>query len=135
MSAQIDYINHVTVGVGINVNQTGFPEEIRSTAVSLRVECGQALRRAPIIAAIMERLEENYAVFLKTEDLTGLMEQYSSMLVNRGRDVQVIGEKETYRAHALGITPTGELVVRREDGTEEEINAGEVSVRGVYGYI
>ena len=135
MSAQIDYINYVTVGVGINVNQTGFPEEIRSTAVSLRMECGQALRRAPIIAAIMERLEENYAVFLKTEDLTGLMEQYSSMLVNRGRDVQVIGEKETYRAHALGITPTGELVVRREDGTEEEINAGEVSVRGVYGYV
>ena len=135
MSAQVDYINYVTVGVGINVNQTGFPEEICSTAASLRMECGHALRRAPIIAAIMERLEENYAVFLKTEDLTGLMEQYSSMLVNRGRDVQVIGEKETYRAHALGITPTGELVVRREDGTEEEINAGEVSVRGVYGYV
>lgn len=135
MSAQIDYINYVTVGVGINVNQTGFPEEIRSTAVSLRMECGQALRRAPIIAAIMERLEENYAVFLKSEDLTGLMEQYSTMLVNRGRDVQVIGGKETYRAHALGITPTGELVVRRENGREEKINAGEVSVRGVYGYV
>lgn len=135
MSAQIDYINYVTVGVGINVNQTGFPEEILSTAVSLRMECGQALRRAPIIASIMERLEENYAIFLKTEDLTGLMEQYSSMLVNRGRDVQVIGGKETYRAHALGIAPTGELVVRRENGREEEINAGEVSVRGVYGYV
>lgn len=135
MSAQVDYINYVTVGVGINVNQTGFPEEICSTAASLRMECGHALRRAPIIAAIMERLEENYAVFLKTEDLTGLMEQYSSMLVNRERDVQVIGGKETYLAHALGITPTGELVVRREDGREEEINAGEVSVRGVYGYV
>lgn len=135
MSAQIDYINHVTVGVGINVNITNFPEEISQTATSLCLECGHAVRRAPIIAAVMDRLEENYETFLKTEDLTGLMERYSSMLVNRGRDVRIIGEKETYTARALGITPTGELIVRREDGTEEEINAGEVSVRGVYGYV
>ena len=127
MSAQVDYINHVTVGVGINVNTTEFPEEISRTATSLRL--------APIIASIMERLEANYETFLRTEDLTGLMDRYSSMLVNRGREVKVIGVKETYRAHALGITPEGELVVRREDGREEKINAGEVSVRGVYGYV
>ena len=135
MSAQVDYINHVTVGVGINVNTTEFPEEISRTATSLRLECGGTVRRAPIIASIMERLEANYETFLRTEDLTGLMDRYSSMLVNRGRDVKVIGVKETYRAHALGITPEGELVVRREDGREEKINAGEVSVRGVYGYV
>ena len=132
---QVDYINHVTVGVGINVNTTEFPEEISRTATSLRLECGGTVRRAPIIASIMERLEANYETFLRTEDLTGLMDRYSSMLVNRGRDVKVIGVKETYRAHALGITPEGELVVRREDGREEKINAGEVSVRGVYGYV
>ncbi len=135
MSAQVDYINHVTVGVGINVNTTEFPEEISRTATSLRLECGGTVRRAPIIASIMERLEANYETFLRTEDLTGLMDRYSSMLVNRGRDVKVIGVKETYRAHALGITPEGELVVHREDGREEKINAGEVSVRGVYGYV
>ena len=135
MSAQIDYINHVAVGVGINANTTEFPEEIRETATSLRLECGHAVRRAPLIAAVMERLEENYEIFLETEDLSGLMEKYSAMLVNRDRDVRVIGAKETYQAHAVGITPAGELIVRREDGTEEKINAGEVSVRGVYGYV
>ncbi len=135
MSAQVDYINHVTVGVGINVNITEFPEEISRTATSLHLECGCTIRRSPIIASIMERLEENYETFLQTEDLTGLMDRYSAMLVNRGRDVQVIGGKETYQAHALGITPIGELVVRRADGREEKINAGEVSVRGVYGYV
>lgn len=135
MSTQIDYINHVTVGVGINVNQTEFPEEIRQTATSLRLECGHVVRRAPVIAAVMRRLEENYGIFLQTEDLSGLMEKYTSMLVNRDRDVRIIGAKETYQAHALGITPTGELIVRREDGTMENIYAGEVSVRGVYGYV
>lgn len=135
MSAQIDYINHVTVGVGINVNMTAFPEEIADTATSLCLECGHAVKRAPLIAAVMERLEENYEIFLETEDLSGLMERYSALLVNRDRDVRIIGEKETYQAHAIGIDRTGELIVRREDGTMEKIYAGEVSVRGVYGYV
>lgn len=135
MSAQVDYINHVTVGVGINVNMTEFPEEIADTATSLRLECGHTVKRAPLIAAVMERLEENYEIFLKTEDLSGLMDRYSALLVNRDRDVRIIGEKETYQARAVGIDHTGELLVRREDGSMEKIYAGEVSVRGVYGYV
>lgn len=135
MSTQIDYINHVTVGVGINVNMTEFPEELARTATSLRLECGCAIRRAPLIAAVMEHLEENYEIFLETEDLSGLLDRYSALLVNRDRDVLVIGNGGEYRAHALGVERTGELIVRREDGTVEKIYAGEVSVRGVYGYV
>ena len=64
MSSQIDYINHVTIGVGINVNMPDVPEEIAQTATSLRIECGHTVKRAPLIAAVMERLEENYEIFL-----------------------------------------------------------------------
>ena len=93
------------------------------------------MKRAPLIAAVMERLEENYEIFLETEDMSGLLDRYSALLVNRDRDVRIIGAKEAYEAHAVGIDRTGELIVRREDGTIERINAGEVSVRGVYGYV
>lgn len=89
MSTQIDYINHVTVGVGINVNLTDFPEEIRERATSLRLECGHKVKRAPLIAAIMKRLEENYALFMETGDLSQLMEKYSELLVNKDRDVMI----------------------------------------------
>ena len=135
MSSQIDYINHVTIGAGINVNMPDVPEEIAQTATSLRIECGHTVKRAPLIAAVMERLEENYEIFLKTQDLSGLIDRYSALLVNRDREVQILGAKETYRAHAIGIDRTGELIVRREDGTVEKIYSGEVSVRGVYGYV
>lgn len=135
MSTQIDYINHVTVGVGINVNMTEFPAEIRRTATSLRLETGHVVKRARLIAAVMERLEQNYGIFLQTEDMSGLMEKYSRLLVNQGKEVMVLGAKEEYKAYAVGINNTGELIVRREDGTEEAIYAGEVSVRGVYGYV
>lgn len=135
MSSQIDYINHVIVGVGINVNIMEFSEEIKGTATSLRKEYGCEIKRAGLIAEVMKCFEKNYEIFLKTEDMSGLMERYSEILVNCDRDVQVIGAKETYTAHAVGIDRTGELIVEKEDGTVEKINAGEVSVRGVYGYV
>lgn len=135
MSTQIDYIDHVTVGVGINVNTRQFPKDIKERATSLYMECGHTVRRAPVIASIMECLEKNYRIFLETEDLTGLMDSYMSMLVNRDKEVLVLAPKGEYKAHALGINKKGELIVRREDGTQEAIYAGEVSVRGVYGYV
>src|SRR5699024_9073331 len=115
MSSQVDYIDHVVIGVGINVNMTGFPENIRETATSLRIETGHKVKRAPLIAAVMKRFEENYEIFLQTGDMSGLAEKYSRMLVNIGREVLVIGAKEPYKAYALGIDRDGELLVRRED--------------------
>ena len=60
MSAEIDYINHVVIGIGINVNMESFPEDIAMTATSLRIEAGKEFRRFELIAAIMEYFEKAY---------------------------------------------------------------------------
>lgn len=135
MSTEIDYINHVVIGAGINVNQDDFPEDIRKTASSLKMELGKQVKRSELIAAIMKSFEKDYEIFVKTEDLSGLQELYNSMLVNLDRDVKVLETGNEYEAHALGINKTGELIVRTAEGEEKEIYAGEVSVRGVYGYV
>ena len=135
MSTEIDYINYVVIGDGINVNQETFPEEIRDTATSLKIETGSSVRRSVLIATIMECFEQFYEVFMTTDDLSGLQERYNAMLVNLGREVRVLEPGNEYEAHALGINRTGELIVRTVDGQEKEIYAGEVSVRGVYGYV
>ena len=135
MSTEIDYINHVVIGAGINVNQDDFPEDIRKAASSLKMELGKQVKRSELIAAIMKSFEKDYEIFVKTEDLSGLQELYNSMLVNLDRDVKVLEPGNEYEAHALGINKTGELIVRTAEGEEKEIYAGEVSVRGVYGYV
>ena len=135
MSTEIDYINHVVIGVGINVNTETFPEEIADKATSLRIEIGEVQKRAPIVAEIMSEFEKCYEEFEKQEDLSFIQEEYNKLLVNCGKDVCILGAKESYPAHALGINETGELIVRREDGSKETVYAGEVSVRGVYGYV
>ena len=135
MSTEIDYINHVVIGAGINVNQDTFSDDIKATASSLKLELGKSVKRSELIAAVMKSFEKCYEIFIETEDLSGLQELYNSMLVNRDQEVKVLEPGNEYKAHAIGINQTGELIVRTPDGKEKEIYAGEVSVRGVYGYV
>ncbi len=135
MSTEIDYINYVVIGVGINVNQTSFPKEIKDTATSLALQTGRTFSRAEIIAAVLHRFEENEAVFLASGDLTGLMDRYNQLLVHRDEDVLILEPDGSYKAHAQGINEKGELLVQLRDGTEKEIFAGEVSIRGGDTYV
>ena len=135
MSTEIDYINHVVIGVGINVNMDSFPEEIAASATSLRIETGKMMKRAPFIVEIMRQFEDNYEQFVRCEDLTFLQKEYDCLLVNCGREVVIHEPQHTYHAVALGINEKGELIVRCDDGTVETVYAGEVSVRGIYGYV
>lgn len=134
MSAEIDYINHVVIGVGINVNTATFPKELGGKATSLRKEMGCPVKRSPIIAAVMRQFEKYYTLFSETQDFGEMQEEYNSLLVNKGNEVRILGTKEEYTAYALGVDKEGALLVRRADGSAEAIYAGEVSVRGVYGY-
>ena len=135
MSAQIDYINYVVIGTGINVNQMEFPEEIAEIATSLAIEMGHPVNRAKVVAAVLEAFEEDYEKFLEAGDLSGLKEAYEAVLANKDQPVRVLDPKEPFEGVALGITPTGELRVQKEDGTIAEVHSGEVSVRGLYSYV
>lgn len=135
MSAEIDYINYVVIGVGINANMEAFPEEIEKVATSLKIETGDEVKRADLVAAIMESFEKFYEIFMETQDLSGVMDHYNGLLLNKNQKVRVLEPGHEYEAMALGINSLGELIVRLEDGEEREVYAGEVSVRGVYGYV
>lgn len=139
MSAQVDYVNHIVVGTGINVHQSEFPEEIAKTATSLKLEMQRQGRdaqisRAQLLGAVLEHFERYYEIFLKTQDLSALMEEYNGMLANCGRPVRVLDPLGEYGGTALGIDDRGELLVER-DGGISKVSSGEVSVRGIYGYI
>lgn len=134
MSAQFDYINHIVVGIGINVHNEEFPEEIAKTASSLLLECGHRIHRASLIEAFLEEFERLYAVYLETEDMSGLQKEYDSLLVNRGRQVRVLDPKEPFEGKAMGISKKGELIVDTWE-SRKLVSSGEVSVRGIYGYV
>lgn len=135
MSTELDEIQYVVIGIGINVSQTAFPPEISETATSLLFESGMRFGRSRIIAATMEAMEEYYGIFTQTEDMSGLMDEYNRLLVNRENEVCVLAPAGEFRGTASGIDKSGALIVRLPNGTETAVISGEVSVRGVYGYV
>ena len=134
MSAQFDYVNHIVVGIGINVNTESFPEEISDIATSLRLETGKFVSRAELIEAVWEHFEEAYELYLQTEDLRNLVKEYNARLVNMHQRVKVLDPKEPFEGNARGITPRGELMVDTWE-SRKLVSSGEVSVRGIYGYV
>ena len=134
MSAQMDYVNHIVIGIGINVHNESFPEEIAPVATSLYMETGEHFNRAALIEEVWEQFEHYYAIFMETEDLSGLVKEYDAHLVNRNQIVKVLDPKEPFEGKAMGITPRGELIVDTWE-SRRLVSAGEVSVRGVYGYV
>lgn len=135
MNAQFDYINNIVVGVGINVHNESFPEEISQMASSLMIEAGgKRFHRAQIIAETMSYFEQYYDTFLKTQDLSALVREYDELLVNRNKSVRVLDPKEPFDGKAMGITPKGELIVDTWE-SRKLVSSGEVSVRGIYGYV
>ena len=135
MNAQFDYINHIVVGIGINVHNESFPEEISQMASSLMIEAGgKRFHRAQIIAETMSYFEQYYDTFLKTQDLSAFVREYDELLVNRNKSVRVLDPKEPFDGKAMGITPKGELIVDTWE-SRKLVSSGEVSVRGIYGYV
>ena len=130
--AAIDYI---VIGIGINVNNTAFPEDIRDMATSLYLEKGERVSRSVLIAESMRRLEADYEAFLETEDLSAILQDYNTHLISMNKEVRVLDPKGEYTGISRGMDAQGELLVERADGELIKVYAGEVSVRGLYGYV
>ena len=128
MSTEIQKINYVVVGIGINVNTENFPQELSDVATSLKKEAGKSFSRKELLNEVLKDFEMYYNEYVKYGDFSIFTEEYKKMCNTIGRDINVIG-RETYPAKAVGINESGELIVEREDGTREVVFSGEVSVR------
>lgn len=135
MSAELESIRYIIVGMGINVNTEAFPADIRDRATSIFLESGKKIDRAALIAEFCRQFEQCYEKFIETEDLKFLKEEYESHLINIGKEVKIIKNNQEKVRKAIGINEQGELIVQKSDGTKEVVFSGEVSVRGLYGYV
>lgn len=135
MSLEQDYIHYLVIGVGINTGLQKFAAELEETACCLEGECGKKVSRAELLVNVMHAFEEVYECFMGSGDLAGLRERYDRLLVNKGREVRVLDPRGEYRGIAQGVNDLGELLVEKADGSVTAVYAGEVSVRGIYGYV
>lgn len=132
MSAEIDRVEFMVVGIGINVNTASFPEGLREKATSLLLASGKPVRRVALLQEILRRFEallKANAAALTPE----FLKEYTRRCVTLGRRVGFRRGGRKLSGTAEKITPRGELVVRLPDGRRETVFSGEVSVQGIYG--
>lgn len=123
------------IGVGINCTQkeADFPEDIREMAGSLAMVAPEPIDRARVAASMLESLHNMDQSLLTRK--AEILSRYRADCVTLNRDVVLVRGEEKRYGHALDIDEDGALVVRFDDGSLEPVNSGEISVRGMYGYL
>ena len=129
MSAEMDAINHIVIGMGVNVNITeaDIPPELKSVATSLQIETGSPVSRLELFVQILNRLEELY-LSVKKQGFAVVLDAWRQESITLGRLVTVIGSESSFNGKALDIDADGALLVETATGVERVL-AGDVSIR------
>jgi len=137
ISAEMEQVNYLVVGIGINVNFdiSNFPDHIRETATSIKAETGTYVNRVELIVSLLEKFECLYSKAFDEKLRPQLMEEYKAYSVTLGNRVRAVSMNHAIEGYAEDITNDGELMIRTDDGKLHKIISGEVSVRGMYGYV
>ncbi len=143
MTCEMEAVNYIVLGMGINVNQSyeDFPCEIRETAVSIKeymikkdMKFSREFLRNEIIQKILFELEQIY-IKISNGDFTDIIDEWKKYSVTLGKEVRAISKSNTFTGIAKDITKDGRLIVDCTDGVTREVFYGEVSVRGILDYV
>lgn len=128
-------VDYAIIGIGINCCQqtADFAPDIQGIAASLSMVTGGPVDRARVAASMLEALQTMDSRLLT--DKAGILTQYRSDCITVGQEISLVRGDAVRYGTALDVADSGALVVRFSDGHTEEVNSGEVSVRGMYGYV
>lgn len=137
MSCELNMINYVVMGIGINVNldKEDFDADLINKATSLKNIAGHKIDRKKLLAYILNHFEKLYLPFKENGDISRTIQICREKSILIGREVRIIKGDIEKIGKVLDIDEEGQLIVEYEDGRIEGIFSGEVSVRGVEGYI
>jgi len=127
MQAEVDRLHVVVLGIGINVNHARFPAELSSSATSLRLETHRNISRLQLLAALLREIERHYQMLLKEGTQPIIARWAAASSFTCGKRVRVVTASGEMLATTAGIDASGALRLRRDDGSEESLLAGEVA--------
>jgi BirA family biotin operon repressor/biotin-[acetyl-CoA-carboxylase] ligase len=129
ISTEMDRIDHVVVGVGVNVNmpRASLPEELRETATSVLIETGMHCARVRLVQAFLEQFETYYRT-LQDEGFEPIRKRWKELsdIIGRRISVEMIGKVQTGRA--VDVDTDGVLVLEDEQGGLQRIASGDVTI-------
>lgn len=137
MNAEIDFVNYIIIGIGVNVNamKDDFPIEVQQRAISLAKAIGKKVSRQDIVRKILENVEKRYLAFMQDMDFENILKEWKELSCNLGKQVRATLNGEELIGIAVDINKDGSLILRTEERGIIEITYGDVMVRGIDDYI
>ncbi|MEG0260053.1 MAG: biotin--[acetyl-CoA-carboxylase] ligase [Lysinibacillus sp.] len=131
MQAEVDCVQALLVGIGINANQVeaDFSPEIADIATSLRLAAGEEINRAALVATILQYLEQYTEIFVK-EGFASIKQAWEQASCTIGQRIEVTTLREQFEGIATGITDEGVLQLTQDDGVVRTIYSGDVRILG-----
>jgi BirA family transcriptional regulator, biotin operon repressor / biotin---[acetyl-CoA-carboxylase] ligase len=129
LSAELDHVKHLTLGIGVDVNLTAseFPTELRKSATSLRIEMGRLVNRADLAAAILRELDRDYQL-IRESKFARLADEWEERCITLGRRVAINVGPRVLHGRAESLDEDGALLLRTEHGRLERIIGGDVTL-------
>lgn len=131
--AEVNETEYAVIGIGVNCNQPSFPPELSQIATSLCQEGGETIDRNVLAAELVRALCHMSQTMFSEKDTW--LSRFAARCITIGRDVVLKRESGDVSAKAVGLGEDAALIVQFADGRQEEVTSGEVSVRGMYGYV
>ena len=128
MSAEMDAINYVIIGIGINVNNDNFPDELRDKSASLKQLKGVEVSRIRVLASLLEKLE-SYYLMAEREGFEKIFDRWRELCINLSKNVRIVGKNVSFEGTAIDIDSAGALLVKTSSGKIERVLSGDVSLR------
>lgn len=137
MSGEINKVNYVVVGMGINVNceEEDIPKDLLSKATSLKIEKDREFKRNILVADILNNFENLYTELIECNNIDTSIEICKENSILIGKEVRIINRTRESFGKAVGLNSNGELLVQFENGEIKPLISGEISVRGMNGYV
>jgi len=129
MSAELEHVRSVILGIGIDANQTAseFPADLRPIATSLKLATGKTVSRADLAEAVLRELDREYARILAGQ-FAAVAEEWGSRCSTLGKQVTIDMGARRVRGRAEALDENGALLLRTEHGRIERIIGGEVTL-------
>lgn len=128
MNAEIDRINYVVLGIGINVNTKDFPDDIAAIATSLSLITNEKVSRTKLLQNLLKHIEDEYKL-INNGDFRKVIEDWKEWNVTIGQEVEVSTINESFTGQAVDISEEGALVIKLKDGQLRKVLAGDVTLR------
>jgi BirA family transcriptional regulator, biotin operon repressor / biotin---[acetyl-CoA-carboxylase] ligase len=119
-------VEYVVIGIGINVNQMGFPPALAQKATSLRMSLGQEIDRPVLFREIMNSMEQ-YHTTLAPSKFSAVVPLWTTRTQMLNRHISIDQQGSVLSGVVRGISPEGGLVVALPD-REQTVFAGDVTI-------